>query len=205
MYTLYSRPGSGGFIVEAALSIAGAPFKVVNIDRKTPPPDFFRISPLNQVPALTLPDGRTITESAAICLLLSETYPRAGLAPHPGTPERADFLRWLMFLSSTLYPTMMRYFFCERSTTDKAGRAAVKDAAVIDFDRGFGIVDAALAGRQWLAGDTRSIADIYLLTLAHWHPAGDRPREEWTNIVRLCEALKTDPVVARLNESHRFW
>ncbi|WP_442582950.1 glutathione S-transferase family protein [Mesorhizobium sp. ASY16-5R] len=205
MYKLYSRAGSGGFVAEAALRMAGAPYEIVPIDKASPPSGFEKLSPLRQVPALTLPDGRTITESAAICLLLQETFPAAGIGPEAGSHDRPEFLRWLAFLSSMLYPTMMRYFFCERSTTDPDGLEPVKQAAIVEFDRGFSIVDHALTGRDWLVGGQRSIADIYLLMLAYWHPVADKPRDEWTNIVRVCEALKRDPLVAKLNEAHRFW
>jgi glutathione S-transferase len=205
MYTLYSRPGSGGFVVEAALLLAGAPFKSVNVVKGSPPPDYFGISPLNQVPALTLPEGETITESAAICLLLTERFPEADLGPQPGAKERPKFLRWMLFMSSMLYPALMRYFYAGRSTVDPAGVEAVKQAAIAEADRGFEIIDEALAGRQWLVGGRRSIADIYLMMLAYWHPVAARPREEWQNIVRVCSALRQNPLLADLNATHRFW
>ncbi|MDQ6433327.1 glutathione S-transferase family protein [Mesorhizobium sp. LHD-90] len=205
MYTLYSRPGSGGFVVEVALTMAGAPYEIVRVEKASPPAGYEKLSPLRQVPALTLPDGRTITESAAICLLLQETYPQVGIGPAAGTQDRPEFLRWMFFLSSMLYPTLMRFFFCERSTTDARGLEAVKQAAIVEADRGFQVVDEALSGRDWLAGGQKSIADVYLAMLAHWHPVADRPRDEWTNIVRVCEVLKRDPLVAKLNEVHRFW
>ena len=65
MYTLYSRPGSGGFVVEAALALAGAPYNVVNIVKGAPPPGYAEISPLNQVPALGLPRTTQFSRSSA--------------------------------------------------------------------------------------------------------------------------------------------
>jgi hypothetical protein len=41
--------------------------------------------------------------------------------------------------------------------------------------------------------------------LAHWHPVGDRPRDEWVRIVELCARLRAHPVIDRLNRTHRFW
>lgn len=205
MYSVYSRAGSGGFVVEAALDIAGQKFRLLSERAGSDNPDFARVSPLRQVPVLVLPDGRSLTESAAICLLLAERHPDAGLAPAPGSPERIDFLRWLTFMAATLYPALLRFYYAERSTTDVTGIEAVKAAAVIESDRHFGIIEQALDGRAWIAGEPFSIADVYLLMLAHWVPGLDRPRPEWTNIMALCDRVKAIPAVARLNESHRFW
>lgn len=204
MYTLYSRPGSGGFVAEAALRLAGQPFTLVEVAKGPPDEDFRKISPLGQVPVLTLPCGRSITESGAISVLIAERFPQAELAPGTDSPHRAEFLRWMFFMSSALYPALLRYFYADRYT-DPAGAKAVQGAAVDETDRCFLILEEVLAGNHWLVGGRFSIADVYLLMLAHWHPVGDRPRAEWTNIVRLCAALKEMPVLADLNHTHRLW
>lgn len=127
MYTLYTRPGSGGFVVEAALAMADAPFRQIDVPKKDPPdPAFLAVSPLNQVPALTLPDGCSLTESAAICILLAERHPQAGLSPEAGSPGRADFLRWMAFMSSVLYPAILRLYYAHRYTASADGVQAVK-------------------------------------------------------------------------------
>ena len=204
MYRLYTRPGTGGFVVEAALQAAEAPFELIDVPKGVPHgPAFLAVSPLGQVPAIVLPDGKPMTESAAICILLAERYPQARLAPAAGTPERAEFQRWLIFQSG-VYQADQRYFYAHRYTSDPAGIDAVKEAALAEMDRDFAILDDALAGRQGLAGE-RSIADVYLLMLAHWHPVADRPRDGWKNIVRMCETLKQEPALAELNKRHRIW
>ena len=145
MYKLYTRPGSGGFVVEAALALANAPFEQIDVPKTDrPDPAFLDISPLNQVPVLTLPDGSSMTESAAICILLAERHPNAGLAPAVDAPARADFLRWMAFMSSVLYPAVLRFYYAYRYTADADGTKAVKQAAVAEMDRGFAVVDAAL-------------------------------------------------------------
>lgn len=206
MYKLYTRPGSGGFVVEAALALANARFDQIDVP-KTDRPDqaFLDISPLNQVPVLTLPDGRSITESAAICMLLAERHPDAGLSPAPGEPGRADFLRWMAFMSSVLYPAVLRFYYAPRYTADAEGAKAVKQAAVAEMDRGFAIVDAALAGREWLAGDRLSLADIYLVMLVAWHPDAEKARTAWPGIQRVWARLREHPVISRLNASHEMW
>jgi glutathione S-transferase len=206
MYKLYTRPGSGGFVVEAALALAEVPFDQIDVpktDRHDP--QFLEISPLGQVPVLTLPDGRSMTESAAICILLAERHPEAGLAPAIDAPARVDFLRWVAFMSSSVYPAILRIYHTPRYTDDPHGVEAVKRAAHAEIDRGFAILDAALEDREWLVGERLSLADIYMLMLVSWHPEIDKARTAWPNIERLCGGLRSHPALAQLNDAHEMW
>jgi glutathione S-transferase len=205
MYKLYTRPNTGGFVVEAALALAGAAFDQIDVPKSNPPQAFLDISPLDQVPALTLPDGSSMTESAAICILLAERHPEAGLAPAANSPARADFLRWMAFMSSVVYPAMLRLFYAHRYTADAGGVEAVKQAAIIEMDRGFAIIDGALEGHEWLAGDRLSLADIYLVMLVAWHPEVDKVRTTWPSIDRLWAELRQHQVMRKLNASHEIW
>ncbi|CAN7229083.1 glutathione S-transferase family protein [Mesorhizobium sp. LjNodule214] len=206
MYKLYTRPGSGGFVVEAALALAGAPFDQIDVPKKDPPdPAFLDISPLNQVPVLTLPDGSSITESAAICILLAERHPEAGLAPAAGSPARADFLRRMAFMSSALYPAILRFYYAHRYTADAEGVKAVKQAAVAEMDRGFAILDKALAGRDWLVGERLSVADIYLIMLVAWHPDVEKAHVAWPDMERLWARLRDHELMQKLNVAHDMW
>jgi len=206
MYTLYTRPGSGGFVAEAAFRLAGQPFECVDVAKsEQPDPAFRKISPLNQVPALTLPGGTSMTESAAICILLAERYPQAALAPAADAPARPDFLRWMAFMASSIYPADLRFYYAHRYTTDQDGKKAVRQAAVAEMDQGFAVIDAALADRQWLAGDRFSLADIYLLMLFSWHPEAERARAGFPNVERACAILRDHPVMRELNVRHEMW
>jgi glutathione S-transferase len=206
MYKLYTRPGSGGFVVEAALAMAGVPFHQVDVPKTDKPdPAFLDISPFNQVPVLTLPNGLSMTESAAICILLAERHPEAALAPAADGPARADFLRWMTFMSSVLYPAVLRFYYPYRYTADADGTKAVKQAAAAELDRGFAVVDAALESRDWLVGDSLSLADIYLVMLVAWHPEVDKVPTVWPNIERLWAGLREHQVIKKLNVSHDMW
>ncbi|MGE0281677.1 MAG: glutathione S-transferase family protein [Rhizobiaceae bacterium] len=205
MYVLYGRPGSGNFVVEAALRLAGVEHRLETVPRGEPSADYLKISPLGQVPALVLSDGEVVTESTAMCLLLAENHPEAGLGPLPGHPDRPQFLRWMTFFSAMMYPTLLRYFYAQRLTMGGADLEDLKEAAVRECDKGYAVLEAHLAGRDWMIGDRRSIADVYLLMLAYWHPLEGRPRDEWINIRRVCAKLTPDPVLGDLNSVHELW
>ncbi|MDP4823939.1 MAG: glutathione S-transferase N-terminal domain-containing protein, partial [Aestuariivirgaceae bacterium] len=95
MYTLYGRPATGSAAVEALLEELGLPYRLENVSKGPdgqPSPAFLAtINPLGQVPALKLPDGTVITESAAIMIYLADLVPGANLAPLPTHPARAHY------------------------------------------------------------------------------------------------------------------
>ena len=124
--------------------------------------------------------GLVLYESAAICLHLCDTHPAAGLAPAIGTPERAQFYKWLMWLTNTLQATLIIYFYPERwvNTGNAAGAAQVKAQAEIKVGLLLDQLDAQLAkqskeqpqakGAPWLLGANFSAVDAYALMLCRW-------------------------------------
>ena len=172
-YTLYSHDGSGGFAVEAALVKVGAAHEVVAIDivkGDQNRPDFVAINPMRQVPALRLPDGSVMTESAAIVVHLADAFPGKGLAPKPATSAHAQFLRWMLFLAANLYEGDLRYFYPDRYTTDPAGIEGVKSAGAAHMKKSFAVVEDALARSPFLCGPDLTMADVYLAMLTAWSP-----------------------------------
>ena len=80
VYTLYNRPGSGGFAVEAALVLAGQPYEFMDVGNQPGekmPETFRAINPWGQVPALILPDGGLMTETGAILTYLAGAHGEA--------------------------------------------------------------------------------------------------------------------------------
>ncbi len=71
-----------------------------------------QINPLCQVPTLQLADGSIMTETAAIALMILDQRP--DLAPAPGTPQRQQFQRLLVWLVANIYPTFTYADYPER-------------------------------------------------------------------------------------------
>jgi glutathione S-transferase len=202
-YTLYSHDGSGGFAVEAALVKAGAAHKVVTVDTgkgEQNRPEFVAINPMRQVPVLVLPDGTTMTESAAIVVHLANAFPDKGLAPKPATAAHAGFLRWMFFMAANLYEGDLRYFYAERYTTDPAGAAGVKNAGAAHMKKSFAVVEDALDQGPFLCGAVLTMADVYLAMLTAWSPEPiASPR-----LLAVIRAVIADPQIAPLWLRHGF-
>src|SRR5690349_13803370 len=112
---LHYLPGSAALAPHATLAEIGNPYELVPVElvdgRVTDA--YLALNPWGKIP--TLEDGDfVLTESAAICIYLAETFPDARLAPPAGTRERAELYRWLLWLSNTVQMTQMRHFYPER-------------------------------------------------------------------------------------------
>ena len=80
-YVLYGDKGSGAFCVEAALAEAGASYgsrtiSIHNNEQKSPA--YLAVNPSGKIPALKLPDGSVVTETAALLLLVAERHGNLG-------------------------------------------------------------------------------------------------------------------------------
>ncbi len=199
MYKLYWAPDTGAFAPEVVLTLAKAPFAKVPVDHASKEQRgeaYLKLNPMGQIPLLILPDGSIMTESAAMVLHLVDRFPEAGLAPPPGSSERAVFDRWLVFMAVNLYTGDLRFYYPERYSSDPAAAAGVKAAAAHDLDRQFLILEAAIGPGPFLQGADYSAADLYLLMLVDWYaPARDLP-----GIRRLCDALIAVPAIAAVRD-----
>lgn len=200
-YVLHNRRGSGGFAVEAALAMAGADFRLADIDApvSTPLPESFRaINPWRQVPVLDLPDGTRITETAAMLIHIADAFPGAGVAPAPGTPERAQFLRWTTFLATNVYESVLRRVYPGRYTDDPSGTGAVASAATRRGMEALRVVEDAIGPHGVLLGKRLSVADVYLAMLHRWVDK----TEELPRCTALREAVIADAVVGPVWRRH---
>ncbi len=79
-------------------------------------------------------------------------------------------------MTNTMQTCMLRFFYPERY-----GGGEVEDMAAAEADRLFDLVEESLEGRDWLVGDQRTAADLFLFMLTRWGrrlepPAWERPR-----------------------------
>jgi glutathione S-transferase len=165
MYKLYGRKGAGSFSVQVLLEEAKAAYEMVWIE-DVKAPTFLRVNPNGKVPALQLPGGQFMYESAAMMAFLSEALPSAKMAPETGSVEHALMLQWLVLLSAGTYESILRYFYSERY----GEAASVKAKASEEIDRLYGVIETHLAKQgPFLCGTEVSAADIYLTMLASWY------------------------------------
>lgn len=205
-FLLYGNPGWGSAIVEAQLAFYGLPFRVENTGDLFASEDarakIRALNPITQVPTLVLPDGQVMTESAAITLHLADLTGRDDLVPGPHAPERAAFLRWLVFIVANIYPTFTYGDIPERFVK-AGGEAAAGFRTEVDayVQRLWTAVETA-AGAPWFLGPRFSALDIYFAVMTHW-----RPRRAWfaqhtPRLLAAGDAAGALPAVAPVMAAH---
>ncbi|WP_174300160.1 glutathione S-transferase family protein [Caulobacter sp. S45] len=109
MLKLYHSPQTRSSRMVWLLEEIGAPYEIEYLDIRAEgglPESYRAIHPLKKVPALQH-DGEIVTESAAICLYLSDAFPAAGLGPRVGEAGRGAYLSWLAYYAGVVEPALM--------------------------------------------------------------------------------------------------
>jgi glutathione S-transferase len=107
MITLYHAPRSRSTRFLWLLEELGATYEVVKVTIRrndgSGEPDSKNPNPEKKVPTL-VHDGVMITESAAICLYLTDLFPDARIGPRIGDPKRGPYLSWLAYYAGVMEP-----------------------------------------------------------------------------------------------------
>ena len=221
MIELHYSPSTASMIPHIVLEELGEPFQLVSVDRESKAhksSDYLKLNPNGLIP--TLVDGRVagglvLYETAAICLHLSDTHPQSRLAPTLGTPERAHFYKWLMWLTNTLQAAMILYFYPERyvAAGNLAGAGEVKAQAQARIGEYLEQLDDELervklrskasddlAGlNDWFMGEQYTVLDAYVFTLCRWtRNFSSNPARSYPHLGPYLQRLLARPAVQRV-------
>jgi GST-like protein len=158
--------------VQVAFEESGLPYERIWVGKDAEAlAAYRRINPTGKVPALALPDGTIIGESAAMLIHLAAAHPEARFAPPPGTSRHALFLQRMVFLSANVYEAVLRIYYAERYLP--AGAAAdaveaVREKGTADYLSFLELIAGSLG--PYVLGASWSLADPYLHMLAGWSP-----------------------------------
>jgi len=197
MYKLFGTKMTGTCAIHAMLAELAVPFEQIEVTTKEGQhltEDYSKVNPRQQVPSLMLPEGPVVTEGPAILMHLADAHPEAGLAPRPGTSDRSQINRWLLFFAVNVYEGELRKLFGSRYTKDPDGGQAVQTAASEYVDRHYLIFEAALADGPYFLGERFSILDIYVWMLAQWMNRGWL-KDNCPKVVGLADAVKARPKI----------
>ena len=162
---LYYSPGVCSLSPHIALRESGLKFDLVLASTKTHKladgTDYYGINPKGYVPLLELDNGERLTEGPAIVQYIADQVPAKNLAPANGTMARYRLQEWLSFITSELHKGFSPLF-------NPAVPEEYKAIARTKLTDRLSWVNTQLEGKQYLMGDSFSVADPYLFTVANW-------------------------------------
>jgi GST-like protein len=198
--TIYGALGSGSVPVEAALTLIGLPYEVIETSLDTIATDrgFARVNPMRQVPSMVLPGGELVTESAAILTWLADRYPDARLAPPILHRKRPAFLRWMSFISSAIYSLYWIRDDPSRLSDDKAEQAKIRERTAARMLDCWAMMEAQVEPGHYLQGDTLGVLDLYVTVISRWGPRRKRFYEVAPRMGEVVRRVDAEPALEAL-------
>lgn len=191
---LFLKPGSCSLASHIVLEEIGRPYDTETVDLAkkltASGADFWAINPKGYVPALLLDDGDLLTEGPAILQYLADLAPELQLAPANGSKARYQLQSWLTFIGTEVHKNFSPFF-------NPAATPEMKDLARANLQRRLGYVNDQLAGRNFLMGDTFSVADAYLFTVVGWAKFVQLDLSAWPHLIAFQGRVAARPATQR--------
>jgi len=204
---LYSLPTPNGVKVSVMLEETALPYEPhkVSFDAGDQlSPEFLSLNPYGKIPAIIDPHGpngqpMALFESGAILIYLAE---KSGRFLPQDAAARYETIQWLMFQMAGIGPMFGQVGFFHKFAGRHYEDKRPLERYVAESKRLLGILDARLAQRPWIMGDSYTIADIaifpWVRNLTGFYGAGDLVGiSGFPYVVRALEAFVARPAVVR--------
>lgn len=172
MLQLYYALGACSLASHIALEEARAPYDGVRIDLKSGDqrqPDYLKINPKGRVPALVTERG-ILTETPAILAFIAQSFPAAKLAPLDDPFGFAQVQSFNAYLCATVHVAHAHRMRGARwvDANDSAALEAMKRKVPESVSACFELIETTMFKGPWVMGESYTICDPYLFTLANW-------------------------------------
>jgi glutathione S-transferase len=170
MLKLYYATGSCALAPHIALIDAGANYQIVRLDfakQDQRKPGYLAINPKGRVPSLITDQG-VLTEIPALLVFIAQTFPQARLAPLDDAFALARVQAFNSYLCSTCHVAHAHRVRGDRWADEPAALEAMRRKAPASVTQCFELIERDMLQGPWVMGETYTICDPYLFTLAQW-------------------------------------
>jgi len=174
MMKLYYAKGTCALASHIALEEAGAEYSTVRLNfaaQEQRSPEYLSINPKGRVPTLITERG-TLTETPAMLAFIAQTYPEAQLAPLHDPFRFAEVQAFNSYLCSTVHVAHAHRLRGTRWADEPAAIESMKRKVPETMAACFDMIESKMLRAPWVMGETYTICDPYLFTIAQWL-AGD--------------------------------
>jgi GST-like protein len=196
MLKIFGAVGSGSVPIEATLTLIGIPYEM--IEAVTWEDEAARklvetVNPLRQVPAVVLPTGEVLTESAAILIHLADLHPQARLAPASSDPMRAQYLRWMVYVSAAIYALVWIIDEPARIVAGKDQAPGVLDRLENRRAECWRMMDEQISPGRYILDDELSVLDLYVAVISRFAPGRTRFYKSAPKMAEIVRRVDADP------------
>jgi glutathione S-transferase len=167
---LYWARNTCALATHIVLEEAGADYEAVRIDfaaEEQKSAAYLAINPKARVPSLVTERG-VLTETPAMLAFVAQTYPGAKLAPLDDPFAFAEVQAFNSYLCSTVHVAHAHRMRGYRWADDEAAFEAMRRFVPRSVGACFELIETRMLKGPWVMGETYTICDPYLFTIAQW-------------------------------------
>lgn len=196
---LYYAPATCALASLITLEEAGARYEPIRVDfaaSEQSSPAFLAVNPKGRVPALATDDG-IITETPAILAYIAQTHPAAGLAPLADPFAFAVVQSFNNYLCSTVHVAHAHRPRAYRWADDPAAQKAMQAKVARNMADCFELIEKEMPDAPWVRGESFTICDPYLFTVARWLKADGVDIADFPRVAAHAERMAERPAVRK--------
>jgi glutathione S-transferase len=199
MITLYYAPHTCSLASHIALEDVAAEYSTVRLSfaaEEQRKPEYLAINPKARVPALITDQG-ILTETPAILAFIAQSFPQARLAPLDDPFRFAEVQAFNSYLCATLHVAHSHRMRGARWADDPSAIAAMQRKVPESMTACYDLIESKMLGLPWVMGDTYTICDPYLFTMAQWLEQDGVDPSRFPNVLEHRRRMSERPEVQR--------
>lgn len=201
MLTLHYLPGTCAFVPHVALAWSGLPYEAKAETRTSiKEPAYLKMNPMGQVPLLVDGDW-TLTQNVAIVSYIHDLAPEVGIFGKGDAKSQARARQWLAFANADLHRQFSLIFGAVRYIDGEECQQKLATKARETIAKLYGIIEDALEGQDYLAGDL-SIADIYVYITTRWAQSINISLSSFSRLAEYCKRVESNDGVQKALKAH---
>jgi glutathione S-transferase len=205
MLTLYYAPNTCALASHIALEEAGAKYETARLDfskGEQQKPEYLAVNPKARVPSLVTDQG-VLTETPAILAFVAQTHPQARLAPLDDAFAFGKLQAFNNYLCATVHVAHAHGRRGTRWADDPAALADMKRKVPETMSACFDLIEGTMLQGPWVMGETYTIADPYLFTIANWLESDSVDPARFPKVLNHRNQMQERPAVKKVLAAQR--